>query len=117
MSQLTSNDGQPNWVKVADKSQLFPNTGVCALVNQQQIAIFWDQHKDQLFAVSNYCPFSKANVLSRGLIGDYQGQSMLAAPTYKQRFNLETGECFDDEHVSIAVYPIKESNGEILIAA
>lgn len=47
---------------------IIPDTGVCALVDGKQIAIFRTKQND-LFALDNYDPFSQANVLSRGLIG------------------------------------------------
>ncbi len=105
------------WTEVCLKSQLSPGTGVCALVKGQQIAIFWEGLSDQVFALSNYCPFGKVNMLSRGIIGDYQGELMVASPLYKQRFSLATGRCLDDENVSIATYKVKVEGDSIKVAA
>ncbi len=57
------------WISVCELSDLLPDTGVCALVNKQQVAIFRSRRLNEVFAVSNYDPIGEANVLSRGIIG------------------------------------------------
>ena len=67
----------------------------------------------------NFDPFSKANVISRGLLGscDIDGQKVryVASPMYKQRFDLATGKCLDDERVSLRSYPVKVNHGAVFI--
>jgi nitrite reductase (NADH) small subunit len=91
---------------------------VCALVNGEQVAIFRTQN-DDVFAMDNFDPFSKANVISRGLLGscDIDGQKVryVASPMYKQRFDLATGKCLDDERVSLRSYPVKVNHGAVFI--
>lgn len=53
--------------------------------------------EDHLYALSNYDPFSKANVLLRVILGDRQGIIKVAFPIYKQNFNLATGECLGND--------------------
>ena len=60
---------------------ILPHTGEGALIGDKQFAIF-RMSDNTLFAIDNYDPFSKANVLSRGLIGDLQGQRVVASPVY-----------------------------------
>ncbi|AFY37437.1 assimilatory nitrite reductase (NAD(P)H) small subunit [[Leptolyngbya] sp. PCC 7376] len=105
------------WMTVCTVTDIFPNTGVCALVEGQQVAIFRVQTngEDKVFALSNYDPFSKANVLSRGILGDRQGVIKVASPIYKQNFNLATGECLDDESVSVPSYPVQIVDGNVQI--
>lgn len=95
------------WVDVCYLSDIQPNTGVCALVEGQQIAIFRVGYGTDVYAISNYDPFSKAFVLSRGLVGDRKGVVKVASPIYKQNFNLATGECLDDETVKIPAFPVR----------
>ncbi len=104
------------WVTVCNLSDIQPNTGVCALINEEQIAIFRIGNTDEVYAISNYDPFSKAYVLSRGIIGDRGGILKVASPIYKQNFNLKTGECLDDESVSIPSYPVKVVDGLVQIS-
>ena len=97
---------------------IIPETGVCALVNGEQVDIFRTQNGD-VFAMDNFDPFSKANVISRGLLGscDIDGQKVryVASPMYKQRFDLATGKCLDDERVSLRSYPVKVNHGVVFI--
>ncbi len=101
------------WQTVCPLTRIIPNTGVCALVNNQQVAIF--RVSDQVFAISNYDPFSNAYVLSRGIVGDRQGIPKVASPIYKQNFSLITGECLDDESVSVSVFPVRVIDGQIQV--
>lgn len=98
---------------------IIPETGVCALVNDKQIAIF-RTHDNQLFAIDNHDPFSDANVLSRGLVGstkDADGNAIryVASPIYKQRFNLSTGQCLDDDSVQLNAYRVTLSDNSVFL--
>lgn len=92
------------WIAVCPIDRIALNTGVCALVNETQIAIFRVGDGTQIYALSNYDPFSKAHVLSRGIVGDRNGIPKVASPVYKQNFNLITGECLDDPSVKVATF-------------
>jgi len=104
------------WIDVCSKDDLQPNSGVCALVEDQQVAIFYMPEDDAVYAINNYDPFGNANVLSRGLIGDLNGVPMVASPLYKQHFNLQTGECLDDNSVSVEAYGIRIANGRVEVS-
>lgn len=101
------------WITVCPLEQVLPNSGVCALVVDKQIAIF--RTATGLYAIDNYDPFSKAYVLSRGLVGDRNGLPKVASPIYKQNFNLQTGECFDDPTVQLSIYPVRVADGQIQV--
>lgn len=134
---------------ICQLDDILPETGICALYHNQQIAVFRTKN-DQLFAIDNFDPFSQANVLSRGLIGssffennrvenngndndvnpnnfnedDLDKKDALntevlyvASPIYKQRFNLATGECLDDQNVRINSYNVRlDDNRAIYIS-
>ena len=104
-----------NWESVCLFDDLTDNIGVCVQVDDKQIAIFRLSGSDELYAIDNHDPFSDANVLSRGICGDLKGQPVVASPIYKQHFNLNTGQCLEDESVTIAVYPVRIVNGNIQI--
>lgn len=104
------------WLSLCNVDDLQPDSGVCALLDGRQIAIFWMPESDaKVYAVGNYDPFGKANVLSRGIIGDIGGQPVVASPLYKQHYNLQTGACLEDETVKIPVYPIRIENGSVQV--
>jgi NAD(P)H-dependent nitrite reductase small subunit len=96
-----------HWQDVCSVDDLQPDSGVCALVDGQQVAIFYMPKDKAVFAINNYDPFGCANVLSRGLIGDINGQPVVASPLYKQHFNLQTGVCLEDETVTIPAYSVR----------
>ena len=103
------------WIDVCGADDLQPNSGVCALVKGQQVAIFFMPKEQAVFAIGNYDPIGQANVLSRGVIGDINGQVVVASPVFKQHFNLQTGVCLEDAAVSVPVYPIRIENGRVAI--
>lgn len=104
------------WTTVCALEAIAPNTGVNALVGSEQVAVFRIGETADVYAVSNFEPFSKAYVLSRGIVGDRQGVLKVASPIYKQNFNLKTGECLDDETVTIPVYPARVVEGQVQVA-
>jgi nitrite reductase (NADH) small subunit len=105
-----------NLVKVCPVAELPVNLGVGALVKGQQVAVFKLKTGD-IYAVGNFDPFSEANVLSRGLVGDLQGQKVVASPIYKHHYNLATGECLEDNSVKIPAYSVVVQDEYVYIVA
>jgi nitrite reductase (NADH) small subunit len=103
------------WVNVCQLDQILPFAGVAALVQGEQIAIF--RVDDQVFAISNYDPFSQAYVLARGIVGDRKGVLKVASPIYKQSFSVATGECLDDPSVKLPAYPARVVDGTVQVSA
>ena len=101
------------WVDICSKDDLQPDSGICALVKGKQVAIFYLPKQQAVYAIDNYDPFGKANVLSRGLIGDIKGEPMVASPLYKQHFSLKTGWCIDDNTVQVPTYAIRIENSRV----
>jgi len=83
--------------KICQINDIVPGTGVCALVDGQQVAVFRPTQAEEVLAISNTDPFFQSNVLSRGLICEHQGELWVASPLKKQRFNLTTGACMEDQ--------------------
>ena len=108
-----------SWTTICNVNDIVLGGGRCALVEGKQVAIFRlsENGREKLFAVSNFDPFSKANVLSRGIAGCIDGQEMVASPIYKQRFNLSTGQCLEDENVRIETWDVRLEGDSVQIAA
>ncbi|MET9619260.1 MULTISPECIES: nitrite reductase small subunit NirD [unclassified Streptomyces] len=95
------------WTAVCDENRLTPGRGVAALLpDGRQAALFRDR-SGRAYAIDNQDPFTGAQVLSRGLLGSAGGRPFVASPLLKQRFDLETGRCLDDDEVAVAVYPVR----------
>ncbi|MEV0285384.1 nitrite reductase small subunit NirD [Kribbella sp. NPDC050820] len=93
---------------------LLPERGVAALVGGVQIALF-RTHDGSVFALGNQDPFSGANVMSRGIVGNRGDVPTVASPMFKQVFDLRTGVCLDDPAVSLPVYAVQVVDGQVLI--
>lgn len=108
-----------NWTSICAVDDLPLNAGVAALLNadtpeETQIALF--RTNDTVYAVSNFDPFSEANVLARGILCSFGEQLAVASPVLKEHFDLSTGQCFEDDSVSIATFPVKIVDDNVLIA-
>tara|TARA_R110001583_G_scaffold11285_1_gene51316 strand:- start:39140 stop:39490 length:351 start_codon:yes stop_codon:yes gene_type:complete len=101
------------WTNICPVNDLTPNAGICALFNEQQVAIFLCKESNNVFAIANFDPFGQANVLSRGIIGSTEDITYVASPLYKQRFNLLTGECLDSSEHSIKTFAVRIDNNEV----
>ena len=104
------------WVDVCALDDVWPSSGVAALLGGKQIAIVRFRDGDQVYALANFDPFSDAFVIARGIVGDRAGRPKIASPIYKQNFDLETGVCLDDPNVVLATYPARVRGGRIEVA-
>lgn len=114
----SSQENEQQWHYVCDASDLVTNSGVCALIGSQQVAIFNINMngENSLFAISNYDPVGKANVLYRGLLGSIGGAPVVASPLYKEHYFLETGQCKERDDVSVTPFPVKLEGEQVLVA-
>jgi NAD(P)H-dependent nitrite reductase small subunit len=114
-------DAAATWVLVCALDDIVPDTGVAALVNGHQVAVFRvsasGSEPEQVFAIDNHDPASGANVLSRGLIGDLGGELMVASPVYKQHFGLRDGRCFEEPTYSVRSWPVRVVDGQVEVRA
>lgn len=104
------------WHNICSIESIIPGTGVCAKLGGRQVALFRPTREHRIFAIDNMDPFAKANVLSRGIICEHHGEIWVASPLKKQRFNLNTGQCLEDERFNIRAYEVrvKEDNVQLL---
>lgn len=105
-----------NLIKICPVADLPVNLGVGALVGGQQVALF-KLNSGEIYAIGNFDPFSEANVLSRGLVGDLQGHKVVASPIYKHHYNLQTGECLEDNSIKVPAYNVVVQDEVLYISA
>jgi nitrite reductase (NADH) small subunit len=104
------------WKLICKQSDLVADAGVAAMVNGEQIALFYVPESDsKVFAISNWDPVGKANVLSRGLLAHLQGEWTVASPLYKQHFVLSSGRCLEEE-ITLPHWAVKLEGDEVYIS-
>jgi assimilatory nitrate reductase catalytic subunit len=103
----------PKSSSVCRLEDIVPGTGVCALVGGEQVAVF--RVGEEIHAIGNRDPFSGANVLSRGIVGDLKGELVVASPVYKQHFSLLTGRCLEDATQRVPVYGARVEEGRVVV--
>ena len=106
----------PDDLDICALTDITPNTGVGALLGDVPVAIFRVAHEQRVYVLSNTDPVTKANVICRGIIGDLQGERVVASPIYKQHFSLATGRCLEDKNQRLTVYPSKIIEGRVWVS-
>ncbi len=107
------------WTTVCAVDAIVPNTGVCALVEGEEVAVFRvvDRGEDRVFAIDALDPDSGASVLSRGLVGSLGERIVVASPLYKQHFDLASGECLEAPDKPVRCWPVRLVNGRVLVGS
>lgn len=103
-----------DWTPVCRLEEIVPDTGVCALVDGAQVAIF-RLRDDALYAIDNVDPHTGAAVLSRGLVGSRGKHIVVASPIHKQHFDLRTGECLELPHCSVRTWEVRRRGDMVLV--
>lgn len=107
------------WHDICGAEEILPNSGVAAKLGSTQVALFRvvtsELDPGSLYALDNHDPFSQANVLARGLVGDFQGELVVASPIYKQHFSLKSGQCLERDSVQLTTYPVRLENDRVQI--
>lgn len=112
-----SNDQNHQYHLIGSISDLVAGSGVAALIACRQVALFYlPAEQPCVYAIDNRDPFSDANILSRGIVGDIGGELVVASPMYKQHFSLTTGRCIEDETVSVQVWPVRLDGDAVSVA-
>ena len=99
------------WHEVCALEDLVEGGGVAALVAERQIALFLVHGR--IYALDNFDPASRANVLSRGLTGNLQGERVVASPVYKHHYVLASGRCIEDPTFNVTAYPTRVTEGRV----
>lgn len=101
---------------VCSTADLVSHSGVAVKVSEQQLAVFYlPDESPQIYVMDNHDPIGRANVMSRGILGDVKGELVVASPLYKQHFRLRTGVCVEDEGVVVAVFKSEIVNGNVVV--
>ncbi|WP_136069354.1 nitrite reductase small subunit NirD [Modicisalibacter radicis] len=135
MNAATAIDNDVTWQPLCRTADLVAHSGVAAWLETAdgpaQVALFFlpaadrsastpsklDDRPHEIYAVDNHDPFSGANVIARGIVGDIGGEPVIASPLYKQHFRLGDGRCVEKPEVGLRCWPVKLDGDRVMIAA
>ncbi|GAA6129741.1 nitrite reductase small subunit NirD [Halopseudomonas sabulinigri] len=107
------------WRALCSRQDLVANSGVVALLDDAQVALFHlpdNSDGEQVFAIENRDPQSGANVIGRGIIGHLKGDLVIASPLYKQHFRLADGSCVEYPEQRLRVWPVRLNGDQVEVA-
>jgi len=107
-------DDQVEWQPVCRLAELEVQRGAAALVHGQAVALFRGD-ESTVYALANHDPFDRHAVLAKGIVGVTEDVPFVASPVHKHGFDLRTGRCLDDAHVSVASYEVQVVEGVVMV--
>ena len=110
---MTRSD-QIEWQPVCRLAELEIERGAAALVHGQAVAIF-RVDETTVYALANHDPFDRHATLARCIVGSTGEVPFVASPVHKHGFDLRTGHCLDDPHVTVAAYDVRIVEGVVMI--
>ncbi|PIJ71407.1 nitrite reductase large subunit [Erwinia sp. OLTSP20] len=102
------------WHTLCDLDNIPPQAGIGARLAGERIALF--RLNDRVYALDDIEPGSHASVISRGIIGDADGEPIVISPLYKQRFRLKDGRGVDDPNCLLRRWPVQVVNGKVQVS-
>ncbi len=97
------------FTQVAKTSEIPPGERKRVEFNGERVSIF--NIEGEFYAIYDTCPHKKTAPLIRGTLNGIG----IKCPNHGYRFDLKTGKCDRGERWNTKVYPIKVSEGDILI--
>ena len=111
---MTTHPTTDEWQSVCPIDALEVERGVAALVHGHAIAIF-RLADGQVYALGNHDPFAKTSALAKGIVGIRDEVPFVAPPAHRHAFDLRTGQCLDEAHVSVPAYFVKVTDGVVFV--
>lgn len=116
MTMTVAERTETTWTDVCGTEDLVPHSGVAALVGKRQVALFLvPDAEPSVYAIGNWDPLGEANVLSRGIVGDLDGELVVASPLHKQHYRLADGRCLE-ANVNADHYPVRVVDDRVQVA-
>jgi nitrite reductase (NADH) large subunit len=101
------------WQAICTLEEIPEQAGIGARLGERQIALF--RFGESVYALDNHEPGSQAWVLSRGLLGDSNGEPMVISPLYKQRIRLRDGCSIESGEPAVRAWPVKIEGGKVWV--
>ena len=104
------------WQPVCRIVELEVDRGVTALVHGQAVAIF-RTGDETVYALGNHDPFARTapGGIAKGIVGRRGDVPFVASPAHKHAFDLRSGRCLEDHHVSVPSYAVKVVEGVVMV--
>ena len=103
------------WQAICSLDEIPRQAGIGARLGERQIALF--RFGEAVYALDNHEPGSQAWVLSRGLLGDSNGEPIVISPLYKQRIRLRDGCSIDNGEPAVRAWPVKVEGGNVWVGS
>ncbi|TCW48239.1 nitrite reductase (NADH) large subunit [Phytobacter diazotrophicus] len=101
------------WQVICDIAAIPEQAGIGARLGERQIALF--RFGETIYALDNHEPGSHAQVLSRGILGDTNGEPLVISPLYKQRIRLRDGCYAESGEPAVRAWPVKIEGGKVWV--
>ena len=115
LQQIQALDAKTSWVHVGTVRDFPADGGATVKYGQEQIAVFNFTSRGEWYATQQMCPHRQAFVMSRGIIGDREGEPKVACPLHKKTYSLRTGQCTSGGEYSLEVYPVRVEGEDVLL--
>jgi nitrite reductase (NADH) small subunit len=125
--EMTAPRSENQWTEVCSVHDVQPDRGVAALVVTAEgttpVAVFRlsavGDTGDEWYGVGHVDPATGAPVMARGLVGS-AGEppvtvATVASPLHKQRYNLRTGQCLDDDSLRLDVFDVRIDDDRVWV--
>ncbi|AUJ81290.1 nitrite reductase (NAD(P)H) small subunit [Enterobacter cancerogenus] len=106
-------DENKRWQAICGLEDIPEQAGIGARLGRKSIALF--RFGQSVYALDDREPGSRANVLSRGILGDAGGEPVVISPLYKLRIRLRDGRQFDSGEPAVRAWPVKIENGKVWV--
>lgn len=103
---------------VVHLSALQIDRGAAVLVGDQPVAVFrisTNSDESAVYAVSHLDPRTDAPVMARGLVGSVADRPVVVSPLHKERYDLRTGECIDNQDLSLQTYGVRIEGSSVVV--
>ncbi|MCU3617412.1 nitrite reductase small subunit NirD, partial [Enterobacter hormaechei subsp. oharae] len=101
------------WQEICNIDEIPEQAGIGAHLGRKPIALF--RFGNTVYALDDREPGSRANVLSRGILGDAAGEPVVISPLYKQRIRLRDGCQAESGAPAVRAWPVKIENGKVWV--
>ncbi len=108
---------EPRWQPLCSLADLVPQSGVVALHEGEQVALFYlPETAQKVFAVGNRVPKSGANVIGRGIVGQLGADLGDRLAAVQAALRLADGGCLEYPEQALPTWTVRLNGERVEIA-